>query len=56
MCGNKYCDMCKMFMCDDQVCYMKTAAEKEATKLLKRKQKKKNNENEAVKEMDFLWL
>lgn len=23
LCGNKYCDTCKMFMSDGQVCYMK---------------------------------
>lgn len=53
MCGNKYCDTCKMFMSGDHVCYMKTTTEEEATKLLKRKQKKKNNENEAVKKNGF---
>ncbi|XP_062579153.1 uncharacterized protein LOC134241085 [Saccostrea cucullata] len=37
VCGNKYCDTCKMFMSEDHVCYMKTTAEEEETKLLKRK-------------------
>lgn len=41
VCGNKYCDTCTMFMSDDHVCYMKTTTEEEATKLLKREQKKK---------------
>lgn len=53
MCGNKYCDACKIFISDDHVCYMKTTAEEEATKLLKSKRKKKNNENEAVKKLIF---
>lgn len=53
VCGNKYCDTCKIFMSDDHVCYMKTTAEEEATKLLKSKRKKKNNENEAVKKLIF---
>lgn len=51
MCGNKY--TYKMFMSDDHVCYMKTTAEEEPTKLFKRKQMKKNNENEAVKKWIF---
>lgn len=42
-----------MFMSDDHVCYMKTTAEEEPTKLFKRKQMKKNNENEAVKKWIF---
>lgn len=48
VCGNKYCDTCKMFMSDDYVCYMKTTAEEEATKLLKRKRKKRTM-------MTMLW-
>ncbi|XP_061178357.1 uncharacterized protein LOC133186998 [Saccostrea echinata] len=56
VCGNKYCDTCKMFMSKDHVCYMKTTAEEEATKLLKRKRKKRVDEDDDVKKWIFFYF
>lgn len=46
VCGNKYCDTCKMFMSKDHTCYMKTTAEEEATKLSKKKMKERGDDED----------
>lgn len=53
VCGDKYCETCKMFMPKDHVCYMKTTAEEEEARLLKRKQEKRAKEDDDVKKWIF---
>lgn len=48
MCGYKYCDICKMFMFEDYVCYMKMIEEEEVIRMLKRKWKKRVDEDDDV--------